>query len=213
MTQTQVAGNPYGMQLWTVATPTGSDFHLQTLEEAEWYQDRRDRYMNDNKFPNVSDLQDLDRLLALEVLMYRWILWMGRGFDYANILVDQTALKNNIKEYSSETRMLKIALGIDKATRDKDKGESLSDYIAELLIRAKEFGYFRNDQYELVVTKFYELHSMITTYDRCDDLEREQLDLSYETIFQWIRDSVIADFDAHAEAFRRDQTIWIRRLA
>lgn len=206
------ANNPYNIMLYTVATPTGSDLHLMTLEEAEWYGERRDRYLKDNHFPNVSDLQDLDRLLALEVMLYRWILWMARGFDYGNVLVDQGALKNSIREYSVETRQLKLALGIDKATRDKDKGESLPDYIANLLNRAKEFGYHRNDQYAMVVTKFYELHTMVMTYDRCDQEEREILDLSLETIFQWIRDNVLADFDALSAGFRKQQAIWIREM-
>lgn len=206
------AGNPYNITLYTVVTPTGSDLHLMSLEEAQWYQDKRDRYIKDNHFPNVSDVQDLDRLLALEVMTYRWILWMARGFDYAQTLVDQASLKNWVRDYSTETRALKKALGIDKETRDKDKGESLSDYIANLLNRAKEFGYHRNDQYALAVTKFYELHSLVTTYDRCDTEEREKLDLTQDTIFQWIRDNVIADFDQMSADFRQHQSIWIRDM-
>jgi len=204
--------NPYGITLFTVVTPTGAELHLMTEEEATWYIDKRDRYQNDNHFPNVSDLQDLDRLLALEVMTYRWILWMARGFDYGNVLVDQAGLKNSIREYSTETRLLKLALGIDKATRDKDKGESLPDYIANLLNRAKEFGYHRNEQYAMVVTKFYELHSMVMVYDRCDDEEREYLDLSLEKIFEWIRDNVCADYDAMSQEFRERQSAWIRTM-
>lgn len=209
---TTTAGNPYGYQLYTVNTPSGSDLHLQTQEEADWYDNRRDRYLTDNMFPNVSDLQDLDRLLMLEVLSYRWGLWMAQGFDYVFARVDEGQLKNNIKEYSVEIRLLKQSLGIDKSTRDKDKGESLADYTAHLLRRAKEFGYHRNDQYELAVTKFYNLRSMITTFDRCDEEERSLLDLSHESIFEWIRNNVIKDWDEQAAAFRKNQAIWIRDM-
>lgn len=213
MTQAPIAANnPYGITIFTVTTPSGSELHLQMQEEADWYESRRDRYQKDNHFPNVSDLQDLDRLLMLEVLSYRWGIWMGQGFDYQYSRVDEGQLKNNIKEYSVEIRLLKQSLGIDKATRDKEKGESLSDYVANLLQRAKEFGYHRNEQYEIVVTKFYELSSMIKTYDRCDEEERNFLDLSQETIFQWIRDNVLKDFDDHAAAFRKNQSIWIRQM-
>jgi hypothetical protein len=211
MTQTS-GGNPYGYPLFTVTTPSGSELHLQTTEEADWYESRRDRYQADNMFPNVSDLQDLDRLLMLEVLSYRWSLWMGQGFDYVYARVDEGQLKNNIKEYSVEIRLLKQNLGIDKSTRDKEKGESLSDYTANLLHRAKEFGYHRNDQYELAVTKMYELRSMVMTYDRCDDEERALLDLSLETIFEWIRDNVIKDWDDLAAAFRKNQSMWVREM-
>lgn len=212
MTQSTSGGNPYGYALYTVSTPSGSDLHLQTQEEADWYESRRDRYLLDNLFPNISDLQDLDRLLMLEVLSYRWGLWMAQGFDYVYARVDEGQLKNNIKEYSVETRLLKQSLGIDKATRDKDKGESLADYTANLLHRAKEFGYHRNDQYEKAVTKMYELRSMIMTFDRCDEEERALLDLSYESIFEWVRENVIAEWDQMSEAFRKNQSMWIRSM-
>lgn len=204
--------NPYGVQLFTVTSPSGSDLNLQTQEEADWYESRRDRYLADNAFPNISDLQDLDRLLTLEVLSYRWSYWMSQGFDYLYSRVDENALKNSIREYSSETRLVKSALGIDKATRDKDKGTSLSDYTENLLTRAKQFGYHRNEQYALAVTKIYDLRSMVLTYERCDEEERRLLDLSLESIYAWIKDNLIADWDAQSAAFRANQATWVRSM-
>jgi hypothetical protein len=204
--------NPYGVSLFTVRTPSGSELNLQTQEEADWYESRHDRYIADNHFPNVSDLQDLDRLLMLEVLSYRWGFWMAQGFDYMYTRVDEGALKNSIKEYSVEIRLLKASLGIDKSTRDKDKGESLSDYTDHLLERAKVFGYHRNEQYATAVTKMYQLRSMITTYDRCNDEERRMLDLSPDSIFDWIRQEVIKPWDEMSDAFRKSQSMWIRQM-
>lgn len=205
-------GNPFGVQLFTISTPSGSELHLQTQEEADWYESRRDRYTSDNHFPNVSDLQDLDRLLMLEVLSYRWGLWMAQGFDYLYTRVDEGMLKNSIKEYSVEIRLLKASLGIDKATRDKDKGESLSDYTDNLLERAQVFGYHRNEQYAMAVTKIYALRSMVKTYDRCTDEERRILDLSQDSIFEWIRQEMLKPWDEMSEAFRKSQTMWIREM-
>lgn len=204
--------NPYGITLFTVTTPTGSDLNLQTTEEADWYEDRRDRYQADNHFPNISDLQDLDRVLLFEVMIYRWSLWLTQGFDYMHARIDESQMKSNIKEYSTELRLLKLALGIDKATRDKDKGESLADYTANMLQRAKEFGYHRNEQYEIAVTKFYELTAMIKTFDRCDAEERNLLDLSETSILAWAREHVVKPFDEHAEAFRQNQKIWVKDM-
>lgn len=212
MTQAPAANNPYGITLYTVQTPSGSELNLQTAEEADWYEDRRDRYRADNAFPNVSDLQDLDRVLLFEIMIYRWSLWLTQGFDYMHARVDEGQLKSNIKEYSTELRLLKLALGIDKATRDKEKGESLADYTAHLLQRAKEFGYHRNEQYEIAVTKFYEMSAMIKTFDRCDDEERALLDLSEDSILDWIREHVIKPFDDHAAAFRKNQAIWVKDM-
>lgn len=203
-------GNPFGITLFTVLTPTGSELHLQTQEEADWYESRRDRYLRDNMFPNVSDLQDLDRLMLLEVMIYRWGLWMGQGFDYLYSRIDENQLKNAIKEYSVETRLIKSSLGIDKSTRDKEKAESISDYTEKLLQRAKIFGYHRNDQYQKAVTSIYELRSMVLTFDRCDEEERRLLDLSEESILAWIRGSLIKDWDELQESFRKTQAMWVK---
>lgn len=204
--------NPYGLQMYTVRTPSGADLTVMTQEEADWYENRRDRYLTDNQFPNVSDLQDLDRLLLFEMMIHRWSVWIAQGYDYLYTRVEEGALKNNIKDYSTEARLLKLAMGIDKASRNKDKSESLSDYVANLLERAKTFGYHRNNQYELAVTKMYELRSMIMTFDRCDEDERALLDLSHETIFAWIRDNVIRDWDQLSADFRKNQTVWIKEI-
>lgn len=204
--------NPYGVALFPVRQPSGSDFYLQTQEESDWYVSRRDRYLTDNNFGNVSDLQDLDRLLTLEIMIYRWGLWIAQGFDYMFTRVDENQLKSNIREYSVEVRLVKQSLGIDKSTRNRDKSESLSDYVDNLLTRAKQFGYHRNEQYEMAVTKIYELQSMVSTYDRCDDEERHHLDLSPESILEWIRLNLIKDWDEISESFRKVQSMWIREM-
>lgn len=198
--------------LFSVQSPSGSTLNLQTEDERDWYVSRRDRYMADNKFVNVSDLQDLDRLLILELMVHRWSLWLGQGFDYLYTRIDENALKDSLKTYSTELRLLKSNLGIDKATRDKDKGANLAEYIEGLLVRAKEFGYHRNSQYASAVTKMYHLRSMVTTYDRCDEEERRTLDLSPEQILDWIRVEMIQPWDEISDAFRKDQSIWIRSM-
>lgn len=209
MTQVQ---NPYGVTLYPVDTPSGGRVNLQTPEEADWFDQRRDQYLQQNKFPNVSDLLDLDRLLQLEVMVFRWGQWISQGFDYLQTLVDQQELQRNIRDYSKEIRDLKVSLGIDKVSRDKDKGESLPDYLTTLLQRAKTFGYHRNRQYALAVTKIYQLRSMVLTMDRCDEQEREELDLSPESILDWIRSDLIEEWDDLDESFRKDQAIWVREL-
>lgn len=208
--QTPASANPFGMALFTVATPSGSDLHLQTQEEADWYERRRDEYRLHNKFINISDILDLDRLLMLEVMTYRWGIWIAQGWDYLHSMVDPRELQKNIREYSQEIRMLKQNMGIDKVGRDKNKGEQLGDYISTLLERAKIFGYHRNRQYEYAVTKVYELRSQIMTHDRCDEREREDLDLSEESILAWIREELIPGWDEIDEKFRVEQSIWIR---
>lgn len=206
------AENPYGLQLFSVKSPTGSDVNLQTESEAKYYEKQRDKYLKDNRFTNVSDFQDLDRLLTLEVMVHRWSTWLTQGFDYLATRVNEKELKDSIKEYSTEIRLLKQALGIDRVNREKDKGETLGDYLQTLLLRAKEFGYQRNKEYEKSVTLMWELINMVQTYDRCDEQERRELDLSHESIIEWVRTRMIKDWDDMMEAFRRDQRTWIHDI-
>lgn len=204
--------NPYGLTLYTVQSPTGSDFNLQTKQEAEWYERQRDLYQVHNKFSNVSDLEDLSRLLTLEIMSYRWTTWLTQGFDYIQGRVDETALKNNLREYSTEIRLVKASLGIDRMTREKDKGEDVGSYIATLLSRAKEMGVHRNDQYQFAVTAFFELITQIDFYDRADAAERKEFGLSPESILDWFRTSIMPRWDEMQDAFRAEQKIWISSL-
>lgn len=205
-------GNPYGITLYPVKGPGGSTYQLQTQEEADWYDMRAASYQQHNAFTNEADLQDLDRLLTLELAIHRWSLWLAQGFDYMYTRIEENALKNNIREYSTEIRQVKASLGIDKVNRDKAKGENFSDYTLNLLARAKEFGYMRNEQYEKAVTLMWRLRSFVKTYYRCDEAERAELDLSPEKILEWINADMLGDWDALAAAHRKNQAIWVKEL-
>lgn len=204
--------NPYGLTLWKVTSPTGSDFHLQTKGEANWYERQRDQYMEHNRFTNVSDLEDLSRLLTLEIMVYRWTTWLTQGFDYLAGRINENELKTNIKDYSTEIRQVKSSLGIDRAQRERDKGENVGDYIATLLDRAREFGVHRNEQYAKAVTLIWDLVNQVQTYDRTDEQEHRELDLTPETIVAWVRDVVIPEWIELEASFRQTQKIWINEL-
>lgn len=204
--------NPYGLQLYTVESPSGSTIALQNESEANYYERQRDKYLSDNRFTNVSDIEDLARLLTLEVMVHRWSNWLTQGFDYLASRINETELKTNIKEYSTEIRLVKASLGIDRAQREKDKGETVGDYITTLLERAKEFGVHRDEQYAKAVTFLWELISQINTHDRCDPQERRELDLSAESIIDWVRTTVIPEWDDLDKSFRVNQRVWIAQL-
>lgn len=209
-TTTPANQNPYGVQMFPVDTPSGGTINLMTQEESDWYEQRRDLYVSQNKFTNQSDLSDLDRILLMEAMIERWGVWITQGFDYFMTRIDEKQIQQNIAEYSKELRQVKKALGIDKVTRDKDKAESVGDYIATLLQRAKEFGYHRNEQYEKAVTLIYQLKTLVGTFDRSDDQEREDLGLSHESILEWIRETLIDEWEEIDDNFRAVQTTWIR---
>jgi hypothetical protein len=198
--------------IYTVKSATGTDVHLQAKSEADWYRSQREKYQSQNHFTNISDLQDLDRLLTLEVMVHRWSTWLTQGFNYDGEHIEPHMLKSNIADYSKEIRAIKAALGIDRVTRDKDKGETVGDYLTNLLRRAKEFGVQRNKEYETAVTLMWELINRVQTYDRCDDLERRDLNLSPESILEWVRTQVIPEWNTITTSFQDDQRMWIRTL-
>lgn len=204
--------NPVGMQLFPTKTATGSEISLMTAAEAQWYSDRRDQYMEANHFVNVSDLLDLDRLLMMEAMVYRWSAWLGQGFDYHGAFVNEKELKESLGSFSTEIRQLKKALGIDKVGRDAAKGEDVASFIMTLGDRAREFGVHRNMQYELAVTLLYEIQSKVLTYWRADDRERRELGLSAEGICEWLRDDVAPEWEGLAADYRKEQRIWIKDL-
>jgi len=145
-----------------------------------------------------------------EVADYRGLVWCPEVPN--GIWACRRDGKVHFTGNSREIRELKLALGIDKVSRDKMKGESVPDYLKTLLERAKTFGYHRNKQYETAVTLMYELRSMVLTHDRCDEIEREELDLSEDTILEWIRTRMIEEWDELDQSFRDNQKIWVRDL-
>lgn len=204
--------NPFGIELYQVDTPSSSTLNLWNEDEANYYERQRDNYLRDNRFTNVSDIEDLSRLLTLEVMVRRWSNWLTQGFDYLAARVNESELKTNIKEYSTEIRLVKASLGIDRAQREKDKGETVGDYIATLLTRAKEFGVHRNTQYAKAVTFLWELINQVQTHDRCNAEERRELDLSPEAIMDWVRTTVIPEWEQLNQDFRQQQKVWIDDL-
>lgn len=209
-----------------VELPSGALFRVHLLEQ-DYFSDRVHRYLSDNQFTNVSDLQDLDRVMIGELLIWRWGQWLMQGRNYWNEAIDDSALQKQIKELSGELRLVKSALALDKVSRDRQKGEdSVPAFIANLRKRAKQFGYKRNEEFAKVLEMFHDLRAMITLYDNCTDDElRERkitnvnedgvevlVPLSHSSIVAWFRDIKCPEFDEIDRKFRQDgpdaQKMW-----
>jgi len=196
--------------MFEVTAPSGSGFVVANKSEQKQFEDLVGRYTTDNHFTNVSDLQDLDRVIMLEVLLFRYTIWLSAEVNYDNEPIDSNDLKNRVKEFSSETRQLKKALSLDKESRDKDKGAHVADYIANLTARAKEFGVTRNLQALEAITLWKELSALITLHENCDEIERREQKANVEDIFEWITDDAIPRFNQIDLEFRERQRYWIR---
>lgn len=198
---------------YSVLAPSGADFQVLTPEEVQYFEERAQRYTTDNHFVNVSDFQDVDRMLIMELMCYRWGLWLSQERDYWGNAVDLDALKKALFEYSKELRLLKKSLGIDKAARDKERGENVSDYLENLKMRAKEFGVMREEQLTKCITLFQELSSLVTLYKNTDEVERRESNVELHDIFEWVDQIAIPEFQEIDRHFRENsQKYWIKRI-
>lgn len=195
-----------------VPLPSGSAFKVHN-SELGYFMDRCDRYQKDNHFTNISDIQDIDRLIITELLVWRWEIWVSQNHDYWGDEIDEVAYARQIKDHSAEIRQLKKALGLDKETRDKQRGEdSVDAYINALRQRAKEFGYMRDQQTAKAIELFQELSARITLHLKCDDQERREQRCTEHDIIEWISKQAIAEFEEIDQHFRDvNQKTWIRR--
>lgn len=199
--------------VYGVNTPSGGEFFVLTPEEVTYFSDRAARYLNQNHFQNVTDLQDLDRVLMMELMCWRYALWLSQEHDYWGQGVVLEDLKKNLFEYSRELRLLKKSLGIDKAQREKDKGESVADYLENLRVRAKEFGVMREEQLTKALTLFQELVALLTLHDNCDEIERREQNIETDDLIDWIRTVAVPEFEAVDAYFRSNsQRYWIRDI-
>jgi hypothetical protein len=194
-----------------VVLPSGVAWPVHGTE-VDYFTDRATRYLTDNHFANVSDFQDLDRVLMMELLCFRWSTWISNQVDYWDEPVDLDALQRAFKEHSVELRQLKKQLGIDKAARDRTKGEdSTPVFIANLLARAKEFGVMREEQLSKALSLFNELKALVTLHLNADETERAEMHIAVEDILDWLTTTAFPEFDAIDEHFRKNvQRTWIR---
>jgi hypothetical protein len=198
-------------ETFTVISPSGAPFIMLTQDEVDYFEDRSTRYVTTHVFHDVSDLQDVDRVIMMELMIWRWSNWLSMGADYYGQHVEERELRDYIKNYSLEVRQLKKLLGIDKAARDREKGESFPVYLEKLLDRAKQFGVMREKQLDKALILFNELKALVTLHDNCDEIERKENNCELDDIFEWIRTIAIPEYDLIDSYFQEhQQRAWIR---
>ena len=191
---------PVVVNLNRVATPSGQYIEVLGDAERDFYEGQRKAYMAQNLFTNTSDLLDLDRLVFLELLIYRATSWIGRGQDYDGMRLSdsaETAQRRSLKETSTLISVIKNDLGLTKSQRDKDAYSSVGTYITQLKQRAKEFGVHRQKQLATGITLSKQLFAIVGAYDRSDEVERKKIGFeNADEILEWIRTVMVAEFDA-----------------
>jgi hypothetical protein len=207
-----VTNDPNYIDTLFVRGLSGQELEVATMDEKAWFEMNLEKYRSEYRFENVADLQDVDRLLGLELLSYRYTAWLMRGKDYDGLEFHEKDVREHKQKIDTEIRMLKKHMGMDRKGRVESEQESVASYLQNLLRRANEFGVHRNEQVAKAVDIFNDLRTMVGLYHRCDEEERRELGADIEDIWKWINETALPEYDAIDEAFRKEQRLWIKEV-
>jgi hypothetical protein len=204
-----------GPERFLVKLCSGEDLLVMTEVEQRWFNQTQEKYLSETKFTENTDLQDLDRLLGLELMLFRWNQHLAGGYDYHQNLVDDDLLRKQIKDQSEAITRLKSSLGLDKKSRDAALNEgNFSAWFADVKRRAKLFGMHRENQLNVALSLMQELSGIVGAFDRSDEEERKKLGFESESqIVAWIREDMLPKFHEVDEYFiENEQKLWKRDL-
>lgn len=185
--------------------------------EAQFYEVQKTKYMAENAFTAISDLTDMDRLLMLELQMFRTTQHLTAMRDYdGNDLTQATLidLRRQTKVLATLISDVKGDLGLTRTQREKAEADSVGAYLVELRRRAQEQGIKRERELHAALTLMHELISLVETYDRADAVERRKLGFEGpEDFLEWVRLKAAPEFRRIDVYFRaHSQTYWAGRL-
>lgn len=193
-----------------VNLPSGTPFPTMNDEEAAHVRRLIDGYL-EMRFDHTSDLSELDRLVSMELLVFRYTSWLALGETYNGAHLDPK-LNSHVKELSLEIRTTKGKLGIDKVNRDRARGEgSLHQRITALLQHARAFEIHRCDQVELALELMNQLISLTQLHVNLREHEDEQREMGVTAaeLIDWIWEKLRPQFEQLDEHFRDHvQRMW-----
>lgn len=206
---------PPAQPQYKVTTPSGNEVPLLHRKEKELYEEARDKYSSEYSFTAANDMRALDRLLLLEVQMFRAQWYTASGLDYKGIDLDtkeEAEYTKRIKELGSQIAEAQRDLGLTKAQRDKQSEDSVGGYLQLLKQAAKEHGVMREKQLGRAIELTKELFSLCESYNRSNEEERRKLGFeSAEDIVTWVIEYMKPEFDAIDAEFRANGMKFYRR--
>ena len=197
----------------TVQLVSGKAVTVQTDLEAEWFNETRDSYTSQLKFTETTDLIDLDRLLVLELMVFRFTQQLTAGHDYDGDMLNEKQMLADLKLFSDQINKVKETMGLNKKARDDSANEgNFSAWLADLKSRAKIFGVHREKQLTKALALMNELSTVVGAFDRSDEEERRKLGFETEKeIVDWVRETMLPEYHALDAYFREhEQRYWIR---
>lgn len=192
---------------------SGTEFTVYGDEEQRWFETNMERYLDEYKFENIADLQDLDRLLAMELLSYRYASWLIQGHDYDGLAFDEKFVRDHKQKMDQEIRLTKQHMGMNRKARVESEQQSVAEYLSSLLRRAEEFGVHRDTQVNKAFDLLQEVFKLVSLHYRTDEEEQNHLGVSAHQILEWIKGTAMPEFAAIDDAFRKNQRIWIKDVS
>jgi hypothetical protein len=193
-----------------VTLPSGAELNVLATAEVDYVNERVRLYNEEFRWTNVSDIQDVDRIVLYELMIYRWGLWVSLQKDYFDEPVNEQSLRKSINDYSAELRQIKRSLGMDKASRDRERGESIPDYLDNLRKRALEFGVNRNKMMDKGIELAMQAISLAQLWANCTEDERIEQVCTGDDVAKWLFEHFTPEFMAVDKAFREgQQKYWV----
>ena len=199
--------------LVAVQLVSGKSVTVQTTQEAEWFSETRDTYLHELKFTEKTDLVDLDRLLIMELMVFRWTQQLSAGADYDGDMVNDKQMIADLKLYSDQLNKIKETMGMSKKAREETANEgNFASWLADLKSRAKIFGVHREKQLTKALVLMNELSTVVGSFDRSDEEEQRKNGFESEKeIVDWVRHTMLPEFRALDDFFRaNEQRYWTR---
>lgn len=194
----------------------GQTTTVLTDDEASYFNNSRDAYLKETRFTENTDLRDLDRLLTLELMIFRWQQWLFAGVDYdGDFLENEKQLVQDMKYYSDQINKIKEQMGLNKKARDAMANEgNFAAWLSDLKARAKIFGVHRENQLTHALVIMNELSAIIDSFRRSDPEERRKLGFESEKdIVTYIADVLLPEFRQVDDYFKSHvQRYWIRDM-
>lgn len=200
------------VDLLDVKTPTESDIQVMGQSEKDRYEKAMAAYMQVS-FTEQSDLEDLERILFMELMIFRWSHWLMSGKEYDGTVVgNEGELRRWIDSYQTLIVKAKESLKLDKKGRESDAAATFHERWNQLADHAKQFGIMREKQLGRALELMNALMATVRTYDRCDEEERGKIGFPDDaSIIQFFREQM-PFYDEIDQHFRQNQQrFWIRR--
>ena len=164
--------------------------------------------MDQHKFGNPLDLEDVDTIVRLGVLAKKYQDELLNPPNDEDFNEDKT--QKRLSDCIDTSSRLKKALGIDRVTRESGRNEDLGTYIDKLLSRAQEFGIRRNDEAAAAIEWLQDVISKAQLWQNANKEEQEILNARAEDILSYILETVEPEFRKIDDTFRQEhQRFWI----